>query len=165
MVELSLESRFSLKENICVKVLEKFGDVGQYAIPAVIAGHALLTGSATEAIAMGVLGYVQKLEVFSIKHHFPRNRPEPYVFGKVSREDTESFPSSHTGGAFLGAGLACGLYGLTSPITVTTIALASLVGVSRCLSKKHWPTDVIGGAAIGSIHGLVAAGCRQLFFF
>ncbi len=145
---------------IGVKFLETFGDVGQYAIPGLVGGYALLSGHATEAIAMGILGYIQKLEVFAIKKHFPRERPEPYVVGKISPEDTESFPSSHTGGAFLAVGLSCGLYGRTNLITITSIALALLVGASRYLSNKHWLSDVLAGALIGSVHGYAAAHCK-----
>jgi membrane-associated phospholipid phosphatase len=146
------------------EVLEKFGDVGQYAIPALTSGYALISGNPVEALAMGVLGYVQMREVFAIKYYFPRARPRPYVEGRESREDKESFPSSHTGGAFMAVGLAWGLYGTKNPMTITTIALASLVGISRYLSKKHWPTDIIGGALIGGIHGFAAAHCKNIFY-
>lgn len=163
MPNLFVDNQGYLRENYkAIKLLEKFGDMGQYAIPATIGVYALLSGNAVEALAMGCLGGVQYLEVFSIKKHFPRNRPEPYVIGKISREDTESFPSSHTGGAFLGVGLAYGLYDATSLITITSIALASLVGISRCLSKKHWPTDVIVGAMIGGIHGFASSQIRYV---
>jgi membrane-associated phospholipid phosphatase len=143
-----------------INTLEKFGDVGQYTLPGLVGGYALISGHPTQALAFGVLGYVQKLEVFAIKKHFPRERPVPYVVGKISQEDTESFPSSHTGGAFLAVGLSLGLYGPTSPITITSTALALLVGASRYLSKKHWLSDVLGGALIGTVHGLAAAHCR-----
>lgn len=150
-----------------VKILEKFGDAGQYGIPALMGSYmgsyALFSGRPLEALALGVVGYIQKIEVFAIKRNFPRERPTPYVIGKISPEDTESFPSSHTGGAFLAVGLSLGLYGLTSPLTITSIALGILVGTSRYLSQKHWLTDVAAGALIGTAHGFAAAQCNYLF--
>lgn len=151
-------------KNQSIKNLERFGDLGSYAIPALTGGYALISGNPVEALAMGVLGSAQKFEVFAIKRYFPKNRPEPYVVGKISPEDTESFPSSHTGGAFLAVGLAWGLYGAKNPITITAIALASLVGTSRYLSKKHWFTDIVGGALIGTVNGFAAANCKHIFY-
>ena len=144
--------------------LEKFGDFGQYALPALVGSSALLSGNPIEAIAMGILGYVQKIEVFAIKRNFPRERPGPFIEGKVSREDSESFPSSHTGGAFLAVGLAGGLYGMTNPFSVTLIALACLVGASRYYSKKHWLSDILAGALIGIINGYLAANCVYILY-
>jgi len=154
----------SLRKFEPITLLEQFGDMGQYALPASTVVYALMSGNPVEAIAMGILGCAQKIEVSAIKRHFPRQRPKPYVEGKVSREDIESFPSSHTGGAFLAVGLAGGLYGATNPLTITIIALACLVGASRYLSEKHWLSDVIGGAVIGSVNGWLAANCKQILF-
>lgn len=146
-----------------ISALEKFGDIGQYGIPASIGGYALFTGHSIEALIMGSVGYLQGKAVFVIKQKFPRVRPEPYVRGKVSKEDTESFPSSHTGGAFLAVGLAYALYGISNPFTVIAATLASLVGLSRYLSKKHWFTDVLGGACIGFANGYLSVQCALLF--
>ncbi len=144
------------------KMLEKFGDAGQYAIPALVGCHALLQGHMVEALSMAAFGYMQKVEVFKLKEWFPRDRPEPYVRGQNSREDTESFPSSHTGGAFLGVGLAFALYGAKHPLFITSVASAVLVGLSRYLNKKHWATDVLAGALIGVANGILAAKCSSL---
>lgn len=145
-----------------VDLLEKFGDVGQYLIPVATAGCALLSGHAVQAIALGILGCAQAFEFPYLKEHFPRDRPQPYRPGWVSPEDKESFPSSHTGGAFLAVGFTVGLYGVTSPMTITTLVLASLVGTSRYLSKKHWGSDVVVGALIGTVNGFIAANCKFL---
>lgn len=142
-----------------IDFLEKFGDVGQYILPAFAGGYALFSGNPMEAVAMGILGYIQKIEVFAIKHYFPRERPRPYIEGRVSQEDTESFPSSHTGGAFLAVGLTGGLYGISNLFTITIVALACLVGLSRYTSMKHWPNDIIAGAVIGTFHGWFASKC------
>lgn len=146
-----------------IKILEKFGDIGSYAIPAIVGANALFRGNAMEALMMGGMGYLKGRCMFAIKRAFPRARPEPYVMGKVSKENNESFPSSHTGGAFLGVGMAWGLYGANSPVTMTTTALASLVGLSRYLSKKHWLTDVFSGAAMGMANGYLSVRCSAIF--
>ena len=145
-----------------VAIFEKFGDIGQYAIPIVITVYTFSCGKKVESIAMGIFGFIQYLEVSALKKYFSRHRPKPYIIGKVSRQDNESFPSSHTGGAFLGVGLVLGLYGKKSPFTITALALSTLVGVSRYLSEKHWPTDILAGALIGTIHGFAASQIRYL---
>ncbi len=144
-------------------MLEKFGDAGQYAIPALVGCHALWRGHIIEALSMAAFGYMQKVLVFKLKEWVPRKRPEPFVQGKNSREDTESFPSSHTGGAFLGAGLAFALHGAKHPIFITAAASAVLVGLSRYLNNKHWVTDVLAGALIGAANGILAVKCSSFF--
>ncbi len=57
-----------------------------------------------------------------------------------------SFPSSHTAVA---VGIAIALAHLNVPIGVTVSVMALLVAFGRIASGMHYPTDVIGGAAIG----------------
>jgi undecaprenyl-diphosphatase len=105
------------------------------------------------------MGLVQKHFLSFLKSSFPKERPRPFIYGKISKQDKESFPSSHSAGAFLSAGLSFGLFGFTT-YTITCLALASLVGLSRIFSQKHWPSDVGAGAAIGFS---VGAACSKIF--
>lgn len=162
MTQLTVGGQVPFKETYPGKVLEKFGDIGAKAIPISIGACALLSGRVSEFVVGCASVYLQEIEIGAIKRFFPRDRPEPYHRGKISRQDHESFPSAHAAGAFMGVGLAYGLYGLTSPITITAIATASLVGLSRYTSKKHWATDVLAGAVIGGIHGVVAGNFRAI---
>ena len=74
-----------------------------------------------------------------------------------------SFPSGHASAAFMGAGLACShhsnlpLYGGGAPdvaVCAATTAMAVVNGFARIVADRHYATDVIAGAAIGTMSGL-----------
>jgi membrane-associated phospholipid phosphatase len=72
-----------------------------------------------------------------------------------------SFPSGHASLAFTGAALTCLHHfqldliggGGDAVACATGVALAAFTGVSRMASDKHYASDVIGGALIGSVSG------------
>lgn len=64
-----------------------------------------------------------------------------------------SFPSGHTTAAFSVASVIATQYRETKWVPVAAYSVASLVGLSRIYDNKHWLTDVIGGAAIGTLVG------------
>lgn len=86
-----------------------------------------------------------------------RQRPdaggEPDVFRPGQwNHDYFSFPSGHTAHVFA---LASVLDGTTDAAWVPWLVYptAAAVGASRIVKKKHWPTDVIAGAAVGVFAG------------
>lgn len=82
-----------------------------------------------------------------IKYSIRRMRPDG------SRRN--SFPSGHTGTAFLTATMLHKEYGWRSPWwSIGGYTVAAFTGVSRILNNKHWMSDIAGGAAIGigSVH-------------
>ncbi len=139
--------------------LEKFGDIGCWIMPSIIGSLAYFQGYRYIPVGTAVMGLAQKHLITALKSSFPKDRPRPYYYGKISKQDKESFPSSHSAGAFLSVGLSFGLYGFTTS-TITCLALSSLVGLSRILSQKHWPSDVLAGAAIGFSVGAL---CGRVF--
>lgn len=71
------------------------------------------------------------------------NEERPYV-------GEQSYPSGHTALAFASATFLHKEYGHKSPwISVLGYATATQVGAYRILNKRHWISDVIGGAAVG----------------
>lgn len=95
------------------------------------------------------------------KYLFHRHRPEdddpanPYLWEGPFQFTTEytSFPSGHTATAFaIASVLACG-YRDKIWVGLTSYSVATLVGLSRIHDGKHWATDVIGGAALGTFIG------------
>ena len=73
-----------------------------------------------------------------------------------------SWPSGHTTNAFLGAvftSCVFAWYYPTSswriPITCTSLLIAASTGVLRMMSGNHFLTDVLTGAAIGSLCGFI----------
>lgn len=69
--------------------------------------------------------------------------------------DSSSFPSKHavTAAAF---GTATALEDPGAAVFVTPLVL--LVAYSRLRTRVHWPTDVLGGLAIGALVALAQAG-------
>jgi undecaprenyl-diphosphatase len=69
----------------------------------------------------------------------------------------ESFPSSHSACA---AALSAGLAWMYPPAAVTFWTLALICAVLRYLLDAHWPSDVMGGLALG----YACAGASWWFF-
>lgn len=79
-----------------------------------------------------------------------------------------SFPSGHTTAAFAFAATISQEVHLRNPaaaryVTPIVYGAASLVGVARVYTQKHWPSDVVLGAAIGtySAHRIFALHHRK----
>lgn len=104
---------------------------------------------------------------FGIKMLAGRARPyvdvrNPHNFQLArgfSGDDFQSFPSGHTTAAFAFASVLSRETQMWWPnsrwyIGTAAYAGATLVGVSRMYNNMHWASDVLGGAAIGTLVGL-----------
>lgn len=92
-----------------------------------------------------------------IKPLFDRSRPfielGSCVYGH--KPETSSFPSGHALTAFAIATVIC-LYNRNNKILFwLAILFASFVAYSRIYLGVHFPTDILGGAALGSLFGLL----------
>ncbi len=93
-----------------------------------------------------------------LKHLFMRPRPYEVMellVPLVTSSDPNSFPSGHTCAAFA-AGIA---WAKTMPkrwMRIVAVVQAVLMGFSRLYVGVHYPSDVIAGALIGSVCGIVA---------
>lgn len=85
-----------------------------------------------------------------------------YDVNCTAADNHYSFPSGHASMAFTGAALNClhhfqlDLYGGGAPDIIscaTGVTMAAFTGISRMASDKHYASDVIGGALIGSVSG------------
>jgi membrane-associated phospholipid phosphatase len=94
----------------------------------------------------GLIGFLGNCAtVFSLKYLVNRQRPE----GEYSRWDS-SFPSGHTTFTFSQAVI----YSHHCPkLKVPLFLYAATVGFARIYLAKHYPTDVIAGAALGVLTG------------
>lgn len=131
--------------------MELGAEVGQFLIPIAAGSYALYRGDYAEAGFLILSALAQKVEIVFLKSVFPRERPNGL--------DSKSFPSGHTAGAFLGAGFLAARGGLV-PSTGVAFFTATLIGLSRCLSQNHFPSDVLAGASLGVIHGFFAGSSR-----
>jgi membrane-associated phospholipid phosphatase len=100
-----------------------------------------------------------------LKNAIIRYRPYVYDNGRPAGLEDDyynSFPSGSTALAFLSAGFLSATFSAEypdSPWKVPIIAgmytLATGVGACRIISGSHFLTDVLAGAAIGSLYGWV----------
>jgi membrane-associated phospholipid phosphatase len=72
------------------------------------------------------------------------------------RASGRSFPSGHTSQAFFMATLFSHQFQLGMGGTIALYVVAVLVGFTRMYVGAHYPRDVIGGAVLGSIWGILA---------
>jgi len=91
---------------------------------------------------LGLSGGILGLTELSIKHATHRLRP--------NGADYYSFPSGHTGAAFLGAEFLAQEYSEKSPVyTVIGYTFAVTTGIFRMANRDHWFSDVVAGAGFG----------------
>ncbi len=91
---------------------------------------------------LGLSGAIFGLTENTIKHASHRLRP--------NEKDYLSFPSGHTGLAFLGAEFLAQEYSEKSPIyTVIGYSVAVTTGIFRMYNRDHWFSDVVAGAGFG----------------
>lgn len=90
---------------------------------------------------------------YGLKYAFGRYRPEdgfgPDRFQPFS--SNTSFPSGHTVAAF--ALITPWVLYYPHPVTYSLFGISTGTAIARMARNKHWPTDVIAGAAIGFFVG------------
>ncbi|WP_211221930.1 phosphatase PAP2 family protein [Lacticigenium naphthae] len=85
------------------------------------------------------------------------NAPRPYeitgdipIINKVAKG--KSFPSRHVFSAFV---IATTLYFISKPLGIFLILAGSLLAILRVIGGVHFPKDVIAGAIIGIVSGIL----------
>ena len=114
--------------------------------------EALIVGQGVAGLIKGVVGRARPLIDVS--------KPNDYQLLRGFRSDDRyrSFPSGHTVAGFAAAAAVTGETSRWWPSSVWYIGPAmyggaALVGLSRMYNNRHWASDVITGAAIGTFAG------------
>ncbi len=116
-------------------------------------------------IALAISGIVGGIALNLIKHAFHTPRPltvfasditagKVYINVMFERLYYNSFPSGHTQIAFTVATVLLWAFARAGKLkwwgVVIILGVASLIGVSRIYVGAHFPSDVLGGAVLGS---------------
>ena len=111
------------------------------------------------SIAMIFAGASAGTGVQILKYLIGRTRPELWLgpFHHAGPPST-SFPSGHTVGAFAIASVIA-IAAESRLLKIVAVLLAISVGVSRILAYRHWPSDVIASALLGSFFGWFFTRC------
>jgi membrane-associated phospholipid phosphatase len=120
-------------------------DIGMFSLDAVAIGVPIAKGDKQGAFQAGGSIAAATLVSTGLKHTFPEWRPD--------RSDRRSFPSGHTSNAFAAATSLLEREG--ADVGIPALAVASVVGFARVKANKHHWYDVVAGAGIGTISGLV----------
>jgi undecaprenyl-diphosphatase len=117
-------------------------------------GHSGRRVAARTIVAMLLANYIAQ---GPLKRVFGRRRPfhsvTDHIVVGVRTVDT-SFPSGHTAASFAVATSFAAAYPAYS---ILAFALATGVGLSRVYLGHHYPSDVVGGAAVGGLVGGLAS--------
>ncbi len=120
-------------------------DIGAYSLITTSIGVPALRGDTAGAWqAAGSFG-ATSIATEGLKQTFPRTRPDG--------SNRKSFPSGHTSRSFAAAATLLNREG--PALGVPAFLVASFVGVARVEGKKHYWSDVIVGAGIGTGIGLL----------
>jgi len=134
-----------------------FTQIGNFIFAMILTLIIFLSGDRVVAYELILGTMVLGLIVTTMKILIHRTRP----FIKLenirivgSRANGQSFPSGHTSQAFFLATLLSHYYGL-GVYTAAFYMIAALVGLTRIYVGMHYPRDVLGGAMVGTVWGLV----------
>jgi undecaprenyl-diphosphatase len=134
------------------RFLTHLGDVTTVLAAALLAaGWLLFRGHRRLAILLLVIVVSERLIVEAMKNVFDRARPDP--LGHEVAVHNLAFPSGHSANSMAGW-LAIALLATSPGLRIPAIALALVIalvtGVCRLVLQVHWPTDVVGGWALGA---------------
>ena len=117
---------------------------------AMLKGRRRGPGRRRAVVALAAAGFSSLIVSRVVKDAVSRQRPEDHLVAAVRAPASSSFPSGHTLAAFCTAFVL----GETDAQTAANVGFATAVAASRVHLRAHHATDVLGGAAIGSVLGL-----------
>lgn len=150
------------------------------ALSALLTPAVFLSSSNSEWLCIGTMYVESLLLTWGFKelgkNLISRDRPYMYFSG-ASEEELEngdfkrSFPSGHTALAFTGASFSSYVFSSyypdspwRLPVTVISYSLACGTGVLRIASGNHYLSDVLAGAALGTLSGVIVPWLHKNIF-
>lgn len=108
----------------------------------------------------GIAGLFALAMNFLVSNLFLKNliaRKRPFSFNKavkllINAPADFSFPSGHTSASFAAATV---IYAFNRKCGISAYVLACLIAFSRLYLYVHYPSDVAGGAVIGTLCGVI----------
>ena len=129
-------------------------------ITATVVSFFWLSSMKRAAVYVGIASVGAILLATALKQSFDRPRPDLVPHGSMVY--TSSFPSGHStmaAAVYLTLGMVASRFVPRRRLKVLLIGVAMLVtaavGVSRVYLGVHWPSDVLGGWAVGASWALV----------
>ncbi|MFA5328195.1 MAG: phosphatase PAP2 family protein [Prolixibacteraceae bacterium] len=145
-------------DNVSKNLLEPFGGNYSLLIMSGFLAHGLLAKN-SKSVSTGLLS-LESFLLASVLVRIPktlagRQRPDVATdqFQFKGPFHGNSFPSGHTTAVFSVASVIATQYRETKWVPVAAYSVASLVGLSRIYDNKHWLSDVVAGAAVGTLVG------------
>jgi undecaprenyl-diphosphatase len=119
----------------------------------------LLRGERREAVAWIAVGVTTVVVIETLKHLIMRPRPE--LWPRLVTQGGSSFPSGHAVASAAFYPLLAWLLArkrprLRRPALALGAAVALLIGLGRLYLGLHWPSDVLGGWALGALESTAA---------
>jgi membrane-associated phospholipid phosphatase len=119
--------------------------------------YVMTYGSLAVEVIFGTLTLWLQVEIIKVL----TDRARPFLALQGTRiigwkEHGRSFPSGHTAQTFFLVTLLSHYFQIGIGGTAALYAVAVLVGFTRIYVGAHYPRDVIGGAALGSVWGVLA---------
>ena len=151
------------------ELASRLSDVGLLLLPtsALVYGFVADGGNegAIDALVFGETFAVNFMVTEALKFAFARERPMVIYLGKEDPKVAErpedwyvSFPSGHASASFVSVAALATIADLRGrdPAPIWLIGLPVAAGVSyfRVAGMHHWTTDVLAGAALGTIIGI-----------
>lgn len=126
------------------------------------ASAAVLFGLGQRRLAMELVVGTISLWLFVETIKLLTDRARPFLVLETTRiigrrESGRSFPSGHTSQIFFMAALLSHLLHPSLPVILGLYAIAMLVGFTRIYVGAHYPRDVMAGALLGSLWGILGA--------
>ena len=153
-IEAEIVRMFLARERSTIATARAFDEAGKGTIYPILAAAALLIGGrgAFRLVLACAISSAVSLAIYPLLKEFVR-RERPIVFDSeletgIAPTDRFSWPSGHsiTAIAFLVPFVIAG-----NPLAVLIAPFSLLVLWSRIALGHHYPTDVIGGAALGAV--------------